>query len=149
MMQPIVQEITQTYFRESREDKGKDTIIDEVLDKYKEKAAINNDLTYDNYKNNSFYIEELADNIMLAKEAVTYRSQTSDFRKIEFYQKQVAVGYLFKRIMNSADALGQLVQATRSDTQGGAAGPTIADTMLKIQKVVDFLDKVDNNDKFP
>lgn len=149
MMQPIVQEITQTYFRESREGKGKDTIIDEVLDKYKEKAAINNDLTYDNYKNNSFYIEELADNIMLAKEAVTDRSQTSDFRKIEFYQKQVAVGYLFKRIMNSADALGQLVQATRSDTQGGAAGPTIADTELKMQKVKDLLDQIENNDKFP
>lgn len=149
MMQPIVQEITQTYFRESREGKGKDTIIDEVLDKYKEKAAINNDLTYDNYKNNSFYIEELADNIMLAKEAVTDRVQTSDFRKIEFYQKQVAVGYLFKRIMNSADALGQLVQATRSDTQGGAAGPTIADTELKMQKVKDLLDQIENNDKFP
>jgi hypothetical protein len=149
MMQPIVQEITQTYFRESREGKGKDTIIDEVLDKYKEKAAINNDLTYDNYKNNSFYIEELADNIMLAKEAVTDRTQTSDFRKIEFYQKQVAVGYLFKRIMNSADALGQLVQATRSDTQGGAAGPTIADTELKMQKVKDLLDQIENNSKFP
>ena len=148
MMQPIVQEITQTYFRESREGKGKDTIIDEVLDKYEEKAALNNDLTYDNYKNNSFYIEELADNIMLAKEAVTDRSQTSDSRKIEFYQKQVAVGYLFKRIMNSADALGQLVQATRSDTQGGAAGPTIADTELKIQKVKDLLDQIENNDKF-
>lgn len=149
MMQPIVQEITQTYFRESREGKGKDTIIDEVLDKYKERAALNSDLTYDNYKNNSFYIEELADNIMLAKEAVTDRSQTSDFRKIEFYQKQVAVGYLFKRIMNSADALGQLVQATRSDTQGGAAGPTIADTELKMQKVKDLLDQIENNDKFP
>lgn len=149
MMQPIVQEITQTYFRESREGKGNDTIIDEVLGKYKDKAALNNDLTYDNYKNNSFYIEELADNIMLAKEAVTDRSQTSDFRKIEFYQKQVAVGYLFKRIMNSADALGQLVQATRSDTQGGAAGPTIADTELKMQKVKDLLDQIENNDKFP
>lgn len=149
MMQPIVQEITQTYFRESREGKGKDTIIDEVLDKYKERAALNSDLTYDNYKNNSFYIEELADNIMLAKEAVTDRSQTSDFRKIEFYQKQVAVGYLFKRVMNSANALGQLVQATRSDTQGGAAGPTIADTELKIQKVKDLLDQIKSNDKFP
>lgn len=149
MMQPIVQEITQTYFKESREGKGKDTIIDEVLDKYKEKAAINNDLTYDNYKNNNFYLEELADNIMLAKEAVTDRSQTTDFRKIAFYQEQVAVGYLFKRIMNSADALGQLVQATRSDTQGGAAGPTIADTELKMQKVKDLLDQIENNDKFP
>lgn len=149
MMQPIVQEITNTYFRESREGKSKDTIIDEVLGKYKEKAALNNDLTYDNYKNNSFYIEELADNIILAKEAVTDRTQTSDFRKIEFYQKQVAVGYLFKRIMNSADALGQLVQATRSDTQGGAAGPTIADTELKMQKVKDLLYQIENNAKFP
>lgn len=149
MAQPIVMEITQTYFRESREGKSKDTIIDEVLDKYKEKAALNNDLTYDNYKNNMFYIEDLADYILISKEAVTDRSQTSDYRKIEYYQKQVAVGYLFKRIMNSADALGQLVQATRSDTQGGAAGPTIADTELKMQKVKDLLDQIENNDKFP
>ena len=149
MAQPIVMEITQTYFRESREGKGKDTIIDEVLDKYKEKAALNNDMTYDNYKNNMFYIEDLADYILISKEAVTDKSQTSDYRKIEYYQKQVAVGYLFKRIMNSADALGQLVQATRSDTQNGAAGPTIADTMLNIQKVVDFLDKVEKDKKFP
>lgn len=149
MMQPIVQEITQTYFRESREGKDKNTIIDEVLSKYKEKAAINNDLTYDNYKNNSFYIEELADNIMLAKEAVTDSFQTSDFKKIEFYQKQVAVGYLFKRVMNSAEALKQVVQATRADTQNGAAGPTIADTESKIQKVKDLLDQIENNDKFP
>lgn len=149
MMQPIVQEITQTYFRESREGKDKDTIINEVLDKYREKAALNNDLTYDDYKNNSFYIEDLADNIMLAKEAVIDRSQTSDFRKIEFYPRQVAVGYLFKRVMNSANALKQVVQATRADTQNGAAGPTIADTELKVQKVKDLLNQVKNNDKFP
>lgn len=149
MTQPIVMEITQTYFRESREGKSKDTIIDEILGKYKEKAALNSDLTYDNYKNNMFYIEDLADYILMSKEAVEDRSQTSDYRKIEYYQKQVAVGYLFKRIMNSADALGQLVQATRSDTQGGAAGPTIADTELKMQKVKDLLNQIENNDKFP
>ena len=149
MMQPIVQEITQTYFRESREGKGKDTIIDEVLSKYKEKAALTNDLTYDSYKDNNFLIEDLAENILIAKEAVTDKSQTSDYRKIAFYQGQVAVGFLFKRIMNSADALSQVVSATRSDTQGGAAGPTIADTELKMQKVRDLLDQIENNDKFP
>lgn len=149
MMQPIVQEINQTYFRESREGKSKDTIINEVLDKYEKKAAINNDLAYDNYKNNNFYIEDLADNIILAKEAVVDRSQTSDFRKVEFYPRQVAVGYLFKRVMSSADALKQVVQATRADTQNGAAGPTIADTELKVQKVKDLLNQVKTNDKFP
>lgn len=149
MMQPIVQEITQTYFRESREGKGKDAIIDEVLNKYREKAALNSDLTYDNYKSNNFLIEDLADNILVAKEATTDRSTTSDFRKIEFYQKQVAVGFLFKRVMASADALSLLVQATRSDTQGGAAGPTIADTELKMQKVADLIKQIEENEKFP
>lgn len=149
MTQPIVKEMTQLYFREVREGKNKEAVINEILKKYKEKAALNSDLTYEDYKNNKFLIEDLADYIIISKEATTDSSSTSDFRKIEFYQKQVAVGYLFKRIMNSADALGQLTQATRADTQGGAAGPTIADTMQKIQKVDNFLKKVYNDIKFP
>lgn len=149
MMQPIVQEITQTYFRESRDGKSTDDVINQVIEEYEKKAAINSDLTYEDYNKNNFYIEDLADNIMLAKEAVIDRTQTSDFRKIEFYPRQVAVGYLFKRIMKSADALKQVVQATRADTQNGAAGPTIADTELKMQKVKDLLDQIENNDKFP
>lgn len=148
MMQPIVQEITQTYFRENRNGKDKNTIIKEVLKKYRLKAALNDTLTYDNYKNNNFYIEELADNIMLAKEITDDKVPISE-DKINFYKKQVAVGYLFERIMNSANALGQVVQATRSDTQGGAAGPTIADTELKMQKVGDLLDKISSDSKFP
>lgn len=145
MAQPIVMDITQTYFRESREGKGKDTVIDEVLTDYKKRAAITEDVSYDNYKGNNFLIEELADNILSEKEI----EQVSDNDRIEFYRKQVAVGTLFKRIMKTADSLGKLVQATRSDTQGGAAGPTIADTKIKIQKVQDFLDSVQSDDKFP
>ena len=45
--------------------------------------------------------------------------------------------------------LGQLVQATRSDTKDGAAGPTIDDTKLKIQKVPKILKDMEENDKFP
>lgn len=151
MAQPIVMDITQTYFRESREGKGKDTVIDEILVEYKKKAAMMEEVTYDNYKNNDFLIEDLANNILIAKEmeGITSASQTSDYSKVEFYKKQVAVGYLFKRVMKTADSLGQLVQATRSDTQGGAAGPTIADTKIKIQKVQDFLKDMEENEKFP
>lgn len=151
MTQPIIMDITQAYFRESREGKGKDTVIDEVLIEYKKKAAMMEEVTYDNYKNNDFLIEDLANNILIAKEmgGITDSHQTSDYSKVEFYKKQVAVGFLFKRIMRTADSLGQLVQATRSDTQGGAAGPTIADTKLKIQKVQDFLKDMEENDKFP
>lgn len=151
MAQPIIMDITQAYFRESREGKGKDTVIDEILVEYKKKAAMMEEVTYDNYKNNDFLIEDLANNILIAKEmaGITSAHQTSDYSKVEFYKKQVAVGFLFKRIMRTADSLGQLVQATRSDTQGGAAGPTIADTKLKIQKVQDFLKDIEENDKFP
>lgn len=151
MTQPIIMDIVQNYFRNLKEYKGKDVVIDETINKYKEKAALTNDLTYENYKNNDFYIEDLADNILIAKEVdqITDRSQTSDFRKIEFYQKQVAVGYLFKRIMISGDALGRLVQATKADTSNGAAGPTIADTIIKMQKLDDFIDDYLNNGKFP
>ena len=151
MAQPIIMDITQTYFRESREGKGKDTVIDEVLVEYKKKAAMMEEVTYDNYKNNDFLIEDLANNILIAKEmaSITSANQTSDYSKVEFYKKQVAVGFLFKRIMKTADSLGQLVQATRADTPNGAAGPTIADTKIKIQKVQDFLKDRVKNDKFP
>lgn len=151
MAQPIIVDITQTYFRESREGKGKDSIIDEVLVEYKKKAAMMEDITYDNYKENKFLIEDLANNILISKEMSTITSahQTTDYNKVEFYRKQVAVGYLFKRIMKTADSLSQLVQATRSDTKGGTAGPTIADTRIKIQKVQDFLKDIEENDKFP
>lgn len=150
MTQPIIMDITQAYFRESREGKGKDTVIDEILVDYKKKAAMMEEVTYNNYKNNDFLVEDLANNILIAKEmaGITSAHQTSDYSKVEFYKKQVAVGFLFKRIMKTADSLGQLVQATRSDTQGGAAGPTIADTKIKIQKVQDFLRDMEN-DKFP
>ena len=151
MAQPIIMDITQAYFRESREGKDKDTVIDEVLVEYKKKAAMMEEVTYDNYKNNDFLIEDLAHNILIAKEmiGITSSHQTSDYSKVEFYKKQAAVGFLFKRIMRTADSLSQLVQATRADTPKSAAGPTIADTKIKIQKVQDFLIDMRENSRFP
>lgn len=150
MNQPIVLEITQAYFRGSRSGKSKDAIIDEILAKFKDMAGITADLTYNNYKRNNFLAEDLADAIILAKEmqGIDPRNQ-ADYRKVEWANKQVAVGFLFKRIMNTADALSQVVRATRADTQGGAAGPTIADTIVKIEKVTDLLDEIATNPKFP
>ena len=148
MNQPIVLEMTRAFFRDSRNGVSKSDIIDKILSKWRDLASINSDMTYDNYKNNQFYLEDLASYILLSKEAVEDRTTTSDYRKISYPKDQVAVGYLFKRIMNTADALGKVVQATRADTQNGAAGPSIADTMIKIQKVKDLLEEA-SSDKFP
>ena len=151
MTQPIIMDITQAYFRESREGKDKNTVINEVLKEYSKKAAIMGKDTYDNYKNNDFLIEDLAHNILIAKEmiGITSANQTSDGDKVDFYKEQVAVGFLFKRIMRTADSLSQLVQSTRADTPKSAAGPTIADTKIKIQKVQDFLKDIEEDTKFP
>ena len=151
LTQPIVLDITHAYFREKREGKSKDTIIDQVLSIYKQKASMMDNVSYDNYKNNMFKIEDLADNLIIAKEVENLedKSQTSDFRKVEFHKNQVAIGYLFKRIMTASDALSQLVQATRADTSKGGAGPTIADTMNTLQKVIDFQKNVVDNKKSP
>ena len=156
MAQPIIVDITQTYFKESREGKDKDTILDEILNKYKEKASMMEEITYDNYKENKFLIEDLANYILIEKEmsSLTSAHQTTDYNKVEFYKKQVAVGFLFKRIMNAANSLGQLVQATRADTANGATGPTIADTIINDGKYLtvmkeiktDVLEKVQNGE---
>ena len=151
MTQPIIMDITQAYFRENREGKDKNTVINEVLKEYSKKAAIMGEDTYDNYKDNNFLIEDLAHNILIAKEmaGITSAHQTSDGDKVDFYKEQVAVGFLFKRIMRTADSLSQLVQSTRADTPKSAAGPTIADTKIKIQKVQDFLKDIEEDTKFP
>ena len=151
MTQPIIMDITQAYFRENREGKDKNTVINEVLKEYSKKAAIMGEDTYNNYKDNNFLIEDLAHNILIAKEmaGITSAHQTSDGDKVDFYKEQVAVGFLFKRIMRTADSLSQLVQSTRADTPKSAAGPTIADTKIKIQKVQDFLKDIEEDTKFP
>lgn len=140
MQQPIIRDITELYLRESRNGKGKDSVIDKVIKEYKERASMTVSPTYDMYKDYKFLAEELANNIVMGH---------SDYASLDYLRGQVAVGFLFKKIMTAADALGKLTQATRSDTQGGAAGPTIADTIIKLNKVSDLIDAAESDEKFP
>lgn len=145
MKQPIILKITQTYFKESKSGKSINTIIEEVMESYRRAAAINDDLFYESYSNCKFSIEDLASYIMTAKYATTDRTATSDSDRLKFYRNQFNVGILFKTIMKASDALNNLTQATRSDTQNGAAGPTIADTELLIQKVEDLWNDMEDS----
>lgn len=136
MNQPIVRDITQAYFRGIKSGEDRNSIIDGIIKEYKIKAGIKGEVSYEDYKKNNFSAESLADNIILYKELNS--SSPSKTNAINLYNKQVAVGFLFKRIMKSANALSHIVQATRADTSNGGAGPTIADTELKIQRVEDL-----------
>ena len=128
MSQPIVKNMTVYYFRNYRNGVSKDTAIKDVLSKYAKRSSVSKILSYDNYAGRSFSNEELAQYLL-------QNNNRSKADTIEFSRNQLAIGVLFQRIMQSADALSLVVQATRSDTPGGAAGPTIADTMNKMQKV--------------
>lgn len=146
MRQPIVMEITDKYFKGVRDGKSKLDVIDEVISRYNEQLAGNTEkLEWKKVQNNKFNLDVLMKDILLNKSL----DSMSDKEKIYFYRRQAAAGVLFKRIMESADALAQVVAATRADTGNGGAGPTIADTIIKIQKVEDLLENVYKNEKFP
>lgn len=135
MRQPIVMQMTKEYFRNSKEGKSKESIMDKVISKTAEYAGMYNDLSYKKIKGNKFELNTLMRDIQLYKDVSTM----SQNDKINFYRRQVAVGLLFKHIMTgAADQLSQLVQATRADTPNGAIGPTIADTIIKLEKVGDL-----------
>jgi hypothetical protein len=144
MRQPIVMEITRKFFRDSRDGKSKDTVIEEVLADTIKYAGMYENLSWANVKNNPFELETLMKDIQLYKEV----GSMSQKDRVNFYRRQAAVGVLFQRIMKTGQALADLTSATRADTQGGAAGPTIADTMIKMQKVEDLLISA-SGEKFP
>lgn len=147
MSQPIIMEMTQAYFRQSKQGKSKKDVISEIISKYRRRAGLHGTASYDDYKNHSFSMDELGANILDYNSIKN--SNSTDSRVIDFYRKQSMVGYLFERVMASADALSSLTQATRADTPNGAAGPTIADTMLKIQKLQDFTLEAKKSKEFP
>lgn len=143
MTQPIVKDMTQTFFK--TRGSSKELIMSQVLDEYQNKAALLGDISYDYFKGNDFSIEDLANDIMMFKELDNMSSRS----KINFYKRQTAVGYLFKRIMRDADYLSNLVQSTKFDTDRGGAGPTIAHTEILMQRLSNFLESIDMDEGFP
>ena len=146
--QPIVRDITTNYLRGRKEYKKAEDAINEVITDYSKKAL---DVRREapRNKNNSFLIEDLAKYIMVEKIATTDVNSTSNLDAIEFYQRQVEIGYLFQKIYTAADALGSLTSAIKADTTKGAAGPSIAETINKIQKLEKVFEAASKNPKYP
>lgn len=141
--QPIVKDMTQTFFK--TRGSSKELIMSQVLDEYQNKAELLGDISYDYFKGNDFSIKDLANDIMMFKELDNMSSRS----KINFYKRQTAVGYLFKRIMRDADYLSNLVQSTKFDTDRGGAGPTIAHTEILMQRASNFIESIDADERFP
>lgn len=145
MSQPIVMEMTRVYFRKGAISSRKKQVIDEVLKEYMKKASITEEENLKNYSTEKFLNKGLAENIAMQRRV----DSLSADRQISFYKRQAAIGLLFKRVMNSADALSQLVMATKEDTDRGSAGPTIADTQNLLQRVEKFVESATEDPMFP
>ena len=146
MNQPIIKDIVKLYARENRKGVSKEDVIKKVIKKY-----AGSSISQDNVlTGRSFTLEELAENIMNEQliHNITNSSQTEDYGLVSYYERQVAVGYLFMKINKSAEALSRLVQITRVDTGDGCVGSNIAETITKIQKAQDFLEDA-SKPKFP
>lgn len=57
------------------------------------------------------------------------------------WKSQLSFLQTFKKMVSLGQDLSSLTQATRSDTQNGAAGPTEADNIIAIERIESLLDK--------
>lgn len=144
MSQPIVMEMTVSYFRGGATG-PKQQVIKKVLSEYMKKASVTEEENFKNYSAEIFLNEDLAENIAMQGRIGSLSTE----KQVFFYKRQAAVGLLFQRIMTTSDALSQLVIATKEDTDRGSAGPTIADTQNLLQKVGDFIESATEDPKFP
>lgn len=138
--QPIVLEMTQNYFREARTGKSSRDIIDAVLDKYEKEAELRQSVSYENYKYNNFGADLMVDNILQSQSVNNGTIVPGSKEYIDYNANQVGIGYLFKQALSNSEDLSKILRATRFDTSNGAAGPTIADTIKKINYVRDLLE---------
>lgn len=155
LSQPIIKDMTNRYFRESKNFVDKNTVMQEVIQEYQKKNGTMSGSTsvggQEKYQEAEHSLLEMAKDIYYARQMANIRTaqQTSNYDLLHYYNRQVNIGYLFMRVMKDAEALGNLVQATKADTQNGAAGPTIADTMYKLQKIEDYNKSVETDKNFP
>lgn len=156
LSQPIVQKMTELYFRENKNGMSKEDIIDKIMTEYGGKEGgerlitmnmLSNGIVNSNRKvtiSRGNEQVEIPVSELTAAERLLYIQDHKDegnYGVREYYNDQVDIGFLFKKITASAQALADLTSATRADTAGGGAGPTIADTINKITKVKDFNEK--------
>lgn len=140
--QPIIKDIVTGYIRDTREGISKETVVKNVIKKYAEKsgATIPEYKAIREDKNTNFTLDDLLTNIINSRD----KSNLDQ----DFYKKQVEVGVLFTQILVCSEKIGDLIHATKADTSNGSAGPTIGDTTVMIDRLID-LNIAGDKDSYP
>lgn len=138
--QPIVKEMTDRYNMNARLGADKKLIVADVVKEWS-KFLAGKEPTFNQVKDLPFEADDLINDILIS-------NNLEENNVDEYFKSQIYFGTLFKRIMETADALGSFVRATRADSQNGGAGPQISSTIIKLQTVQDFMEDAQRDD-FP
>lgn len=122
--QPILVDINNTI--ESSRGTPTNVIISKIVNQYAKKAGIFPNTDYSAYKGNSLTLDELYGNL------VNRGTGT-------FYKSQVAVGVLFNKMLESANAIGDIIKVLRADTPQGGLGSSFGETINKVEALRDLL----------
>lgn len=146
--QPIIKDIVTGYIRDTREGISRETVVKNVIKKYAEKSGASiPEYTYIK-ENNKFTLEDLLTNIIIYNNSDDIKNGFYNKQVQDFYKKQVEVGVLFTQILVCSEKIGDLIHATKADTSNGSAGPTIGDTTVMIDRLID-LNIAGDKDSYP
>lgn len=141
--QPIIKDIVTGYIRDTREGVSKETVVKNVIKKYAEKSGASiPDYGAIRKAEIPFTLKDLLTNIII------YNNRDKSNLGQDFYKKQVEVGVLFTQILVCSEKIGDLIHATKADTSNGSAGPTIGDTTVMIDRLID-LNIAGDKDSYP
>ena len=137
LTQPAIKNITQRYFREQRFGMSADAIIDDEISKLAKKAGLSSSfnpskINTDILTNKRFILNKINNKRIQAGEKLSNNTLK------DYHYSQLAIAVYFKDVLNKSSALGDLVLAIRADTTKGGAGPSIADTIIKLQRLDDI-----------
>ena len=134
--------IKNAYFIMNRQKTNIENAIDETIKSYENalvKESGNN--VYSEFETklsrDGFLTEDLLKNIFLGNN-IEYMSTEE---KKSFYMSQIEVLKNYRNMIPVANALTQLTQVHKADTNSGGAGPKITDTMSTILKIEDIYRK--------
>lgn len=146
--QPIIKDIVTGYIRDTREGISKETVVKNVIKKYAEKSGASIPEYTHIKENNKFTLEDLLTNIIIYNNSNDIKNGVYNKQVQDFYKKQVEVGVLFTQILVCSEKIGDLIHATKADTSNGSAGPTIGDTTVMIDRLID-LNIAGDKDSYP
>lgn len=136
LTQPIIEKITNEYFKRNNERyTSPEEIIEEELSKFSDQPKMKD------LQTNQFLKEDLAR--IIADNSSGRRMGNKD----KAYQAQVLL--LFKNLITMGQNLGELTFLTKFNSVTNAVGPTIADTLVIKQRYDKFLDSMTNPTSAP